>query len=149
MDHHLETQIDITASPDTVWGILTDLEAYSDWNPFIVSAEGTVTVGERLTNRMQTPGGKAMTFKPTVTVADPEQKFEWLGRLGMPGIFDGRHSFELEATETGTRVVHSEHFNGVLVRFMRKMVDNGTRQGFEEMNAALKTRAEPHDGNTP
>ncbi len=149
MKHHLETQIDITASPDTVWGILTDLEAYSDWNPFIVSAEGNVTVGERLTNRMQTPGGKAMTFKPTVTAADPSQKFEWLGRLGPPGIFDGRHSFELEATETGTRVLHSEHFNGVLVRFMRKSLDNGTLQNFQAMNEALKTRAEAQAGNTP
>jgi hypothetical protein len=147
MKHHLETQVDITASPDTVWNILTDLEAYSDWNPFIVSAEGNVAVGERLTNRMKQPGSKAMTLKPTVTAADPNQKFEWLGRLGLPGIFDGRHSFELEATKTGTRVLHSEHFNGVLVRFMRKMVDNSTRQGFEEMNAALKTRAEAHDGN--
>jgi hypothetical protein len=147
MKHHLETEIDITASPDTVWGILTDLEAYSDWNPFIVSAEGNVAVGERLTNRMKQPGGKAMTLKPTVTAADPGQKFEWLGHLGVPGIFDGRHRFELEATTTGTRLVHSEHFNGALVRLMRKMVDNGTRQGFEEMNAALKERAEARDGN--
>jgi len=146
MKHHLETQIDITASPDTVWGILTDLKAYSDWNPFIVSAEGTVTVGERLTNRMQTPGGKAMTFKPTVTVADPNQRFEWLGVLGMPGIFDGRHKFELKPTPTGTRLLHSEDFNGVLIRFMRKSLDNGTRQGFEEMNDALKTRAEAQEG---
>jgi hypothetical protein len=144
MKHQLETQIDITAPPETVWGVLTDLEAYSDWNPFVVSAEGNVAVGERLTNRMQQPGGKAMTLKPTVTAVEPGQKFEWLGHLGLPGIFDGRHSFELEATTTGTRLVHSEHFNGVLVRLMRKMVDGGTRQGFEAMNAALKTRAEAH-----
>jgi hypothetical protein len=147
MKHHLETQIDIAAPPETVWNILTDLEAYSDWNPFIVSAEGNVAIGERLTNRMQQPGSKAMTLKPTVTAAEPGQKFEWLGHLIVPGIFAGRHRFELDATETGTRVVHSEHFNGVLVRFMPKMVDNGTRQGFEEMNAALKTRAEAHDRN--
>lgn len=150
MKHHLETQIDITAPPETVWGILTDLEAYSDWNPFVVSAEGNVAVGERLTNRMQPPGSRAMTFKPTVTAVEPGKKFEWLGHLIVPGIFDGRHSFELEATSSGTRLVHSEHFNGILVRFMRKMVDGGTRQGFEAMNAALKTRAEgAHVGDQP
>ena len=54
---------------------------------------------------------------------------------------------ELETTPIGTRLVHSERFRGVLVRFMRKMVDSGTRQGFEEMNAALKTRAEAQSGN--
>lgn len=147
MNYQLETTIDITAPPETVWGILTDLEAYSDWNPFIISAEGTVAVGERLVNRMQQPGSKAMTLKPTVTAVEADSTFEWLGVLGVPGIFDGRHRFDLEATATGTRLVHSEKFQGVLVRFMRKMVDNGTRQGFEEMNDALKTRAEARVGN--
>jgi hypothetical protein len=102
-------------------------------------------VGERLTNRLQPPGGKAMTFRPTVTAVEPNRTFEWLGRLGLPGIFDGRHRFELEATASGgTRLVHTEHFRGILVRFMRKSLDTKTLQGFELMNAALKTRAEAH-----
>jgi hypothetical protein len=144
MKHHLETQIDIAASPETVYGILTDLESYSEWNPLITSSEGTVAVGERLTNRLEPPGSRAMTFKPTVTVVEPGRKFEWLGRLLLPGVFDGRHGFELEATPTGTRVTHGEHFSGILVRFMRKMIDGSTRQGFEAMNVALKSRAEVH-----
>ncbi|MGI9607949.1 MAG: SRPBCC family protein [Acidimicrobiales bacterium] len=144
MKHQIETNVDINSSPEIVWNILTDLESYPDWNPFVLSAEGNVAVGERLTNRLQNPGGKAMTIRPTVTAADPGETFEWLGRLGVPGVFDGRHRFELHPTATGTRLVHSESFNGVLVRFMRKMVDNSTLQGFEAMNAALKTRAESH-----
>jgi hypothetical protein len=147
MKHHLETAIDIEASPETVWDILTDLDHYGDWNPFIVSAEGTVAVGERLTNRLQPPGGKAMTFRPTVTAAEVDHRFAWLGRLGLPGIFDGRHRFELEATPNGTHLVHTEHFSGALVRFMRSSLDTRTLQGFEEMNAALKTRAEEREGN--
>lgn len=147
MQHSLETDVSISASPETVWEILTDLDRYCDWNPFVVSAEGKVAVGERLTNRLQPPGGKAMTIRPTVTAADPSQTLEWLGHLVVPGVFDGRHRFELEATSTGTRLVHSEQFSGVLVRFMRKMLDNSTREGFEAMNAALKARAEARVGN--
>lgn len=142
MKHQLETEIDISASPEAVWDVLTDLDRYSDWNPFVVSSQGTVAVGKRLTNRMQNPGGRAMTIKPTVTAADPGETFEWLGHLGLPGLFDARHRFELETTTNGTRLVHSEHFKGLLVRFMRKMVDTDTRDGFHAMNAALKTRAE-------
>jgi hypothetical protein len=147
MKHQIETQIEIAATPETVWNILTDLDAYSDWNPFVVSAAGRVAVGERLTNRIQSPGGRAMTFKPTVTTADPEQKFEWLGRLVLPGVMDGRHTFQLHATEVGTRLTHGESFNGILVRLMRKSLDNETLEGFNAMNEALKTRAEAHDGN--
>ena len=67
------------------------------------------------------------------------QTFEWLGRLGLPRVFDGRHRFDLRAMpDGGTRVVHSEEFNGVLVRFMRKSLDTQTKQGFEVMNTALK-----------
>lgn len=147
MRHQLTTEIDIDASPEVVWEILTDLDGYSDWNPFIVSATGNVAVGEGLTNRMQPPGGKAVTFKPTVTEVDSTHTFEWLGRLGLPHVFDGRHRFELEATPTGgTRLVHGEDFNGILVRFLRKSLDSQTHQGFELMNAALKTRAEAHVG---
>jgi len=143
MHHDLHTEIDIDATPETVWNILTNLDEYENWNPFVVSAAGTVDVGERLTNRLQPPDGKAMTIKPTVTVVDTDTAFEWLGRIGVPGIFDGRHRFELEASPPGgTRLVHSEHFNGVLVRIMRKSLDTKTRNGFVAMNEALKARAE-------
>jgi hypothetical protein len=143
MHHELHTEIDIGAPPEAVWEVLVDLDRYSDWNPFIVSAEGRPEVGERLTNRMQPPGGKGVTFKPTVTVVAPAVTFEWLGRLGLPGIFDGRHRFDLAPSETGgTLVTHSEQLDGILVRFLRKSLDTETLAGFEAMNAALKARVE-------
>jgi hypothetical protein len=147
MRHELHTQVDIDATPETVWNVLTDLGHYADWNPFIVEASGEIAVGNKLTNRMQSPGGKAMTIKPVVTAVEPAQTFEWLGHLGVRGVFDGRHRFELQATPAGgTRVMHTEEFQGVLVRFMRKTLDSQTKSGFEVMNVALKTRAEAEAG---
>jgi len=113
--------------------------------PVITSSQGTVAVGERLVNRMEPPGGKATTFKPTVTVVESANTFEWLGRLVLPGVFDGRHRFELESTSTGTHLTHGEHFSGALVRFLKQSLDTHTLAGFEAMNAALKTRAETDD----
>ena len=147
MRHELRTEIEIDAPPEAVWDVLTDLEHYADWNPFIVSVEGRAVVGERLTNRMQPPGGKAVTFKPTVTVVEDESVFEWLGRLLIPGVFDGRHRFELHPTSNGTRVVHGENFSGILVRVLRKSLDTKTVQGFALMDAALKGRAEARVAN--
>jgi hypothetical protein len=143
MNHELHTTIDIDATPEVVWEILTDLDQWTDWNPFITSSAGRPEVGEKLVNRKMPPGGTAITFTPRVTVIEDGKTFEWLGRLVLPGVFDGRHRFELVATPTGgTRLVHSEDLNGVLVRFLRKSLDTQTLQGFELMNAALKTRAE-------
>ncbi|MGI9613556.1 MAG: SRPBCC family protein [Acidimicrobiales bacterium] len=147
MRHELQTQVEIEATPETVWNVLTDLDHYAEWNPFIVEASGVVAIGNELTNRMQPPGGKAMTIKPAVTALEPVQTFEWLGHLGFRGVFDGRHRFELRPTATGgTRVLHTEQFQGVLVRFMRKTLDTQTHDGFEAMNAALKVRAEAQAG---
>ena len=143
MRHELRTEVLIEADTHTVWEILADVGSYAEWNPFVVASEGRPVVGERLVNRMQPPGGRAMTFKPTVTEAEPGRSFEWLGRLGVPGVFDGRHRFELEpAGDGGTRLVHGERFSGILVRFMRRSLDSETKAGIEAMNEALKDRAE-------
>lgn len=142
MAHHLHTETRIEAAPATVWDILTDLAAYPDWNPFITSSTGTVAVGEQLTNRLQPPGGRAVTFQPRLTKVDDGRVLEWLGRLALPGLFDGRHRFELVPDGDGTRLIHTERFTGVLVPFMRKSLDTITLAGFHTMNTALKVRAE-------
>ena len=145
MRHEIRTEITIDAPAETVWDILTDLDGYADWNPFVVESTGTPLVGERLTNRLVPPGGKTMTFRPTVTEIVEGRVFEWLGRLGLPGIFEGRHRFELHPNDDGTtRFVHSEYFSGILVRLMKRSLDTQTVAGFEAMNAALKERAEAH-----
>ena len=147
MRHEIRTEIDIEAPPDEVWGHLVDLDAYESWNPFITRAEGAAEGGRRLSLRMQPAGGRAITIRPTVTAASPGAAFEWLGHLGVPGIFDGRHRFELSDVPSGTHLVQRETFRGVLVRPLRRSLDTGTRAGFEAMNAALRRRvleSQPH-----
>lgn len=141
--HQIHTEITIDAPAGVVWDVLTELDRYSEWNPFIVESRGRAAVGERLTNRLLAPGGKTRTFRPTVTEVQTGQSFEWLGRLGTPGLFDGRHRFELQFTDTGqTAFTHSEQFTGVLVPLMRSALDTDTAAGFAAMNTALKERAE-------
>ena len=142
MRYQLHSDIEIEAPPAVVWSALTDLDSYADWNPFVVSSQGSVAVGEKLTNRMQQPGSKAITIRPKVTEVETERVFEWLGHIGFPGVFDARHRFEIEPTSTGSHFTQTEAFNGVLVRFMKKSLDTKTVQAFEAMNSALKTRAE-------
>jgi hypothetical protein len=142
MHHELHTEINIDATPEVVWQVLTDLEEYADWNPFITSSVGTPVVGETLVNRMEPPGGMAITLKPQVTVVEEGKTFEWLGKIGFSGMFDGRHRFEIEPSPTGTKFVQREALDGILVRVLRKSVDTSTKSGFEEMNTALKNRAE-------
>jgi len=137
----IETTIDIDATPETVWQALVDFESYADWNPFITEAAGSAVVGGRLRIHIQPPDGRGATFKPAVTVADPGERLEWLGKLGVRGLFDGRHAFHLEATDDGhTRLTQREAFSGLLVGLL--LDEEAIENGFEAMDEALKMRVE-------
>jgi hypothetical protein len=139
----IETRIRIAASPEKVWNILTDFASYPDWNPFVRSLEGEVKTGSRIRVKLVPPGQKGMVFRPRVLAFDDNRRFEWLGHLAFPGIFDGAHSFGLISHEDGTTtLVQAERFRGILVPFMKKMLNGSTLAGFRQMNEALKERAE-------
>ena len=138
----LRHEIEIDATADAVWAVLADTAAYADWNPFLRKLDGELRVGERLEVRIAPPGGRPMTFKPVVLAAEPGQQLRWLGRLLVPGVFDGEHSFSLEPLDSGrTRFVQAERFSGVLVPILGKSLGK-TQLGFEQMNEALKRRVE-------
>ena len=139
---HLRAEITIAASAERVWQVLTDFAAYRDWNPFMLEASGRPAKGERLTIRMQPVDGRAMTFTPTVLEAEPGHRLRWLGRLLLPGIFDGEHSFTIEPADGDVRFVQEEEFRGVLVPLLARNLRKGTGPAFEGMNRALKARAE-------
>jgi hypothetical protein len=138
----LHSEIEIDAPPERVWRVLTDFDAYPEWNPFIRSIEGDPEVGSRLRVRIEPPGSRGMTFKPTVQAAEPARELRWLGRLFVPGLMDGEHRLALEPLDGGrSRFIQSERFSGVLVGLLGRMLA-ATEQGFKQMNEALKRRAE-------
>jgi hypothetical protein len=143
MAREINTTIEINAPANTVWDVLTDFSRYGEWNPFIRSIHGKAEQGEQLEILIQPPGGTGMTFRPLILVLQPEAELRWLGRLILPGIFDGEHQFQLKPIgESRTRLIHRETFSGLLAPLLWRNLDTQTRQGFEAMNHALKQRAE-------
>jgi hypothetical protein len=141
------TDIDIDAPAEHVWRILIDIERWREWNPFIPEISGDVSVGSKLRVRIEPPGGKAMTFKPTVSCVTENRDFIWAGSLPIPGAFRGEHIFELRPIDNSrTKVIHKEEFHGWMLLFLWKSLDTGARAGFHLMNEALKKEAERADG---
>ena len=137
----ITTEIHILATPERVWRILTDLDRYPEWNPFITRASGQLAEGRRLSIQ-----AGDMAFKPVVQVFRPDRELQWLGSLWFKGLFDGAHRFELIPQADGTTLLrHSEDFSGLLVGVLASKLDQDTRAGFEAMNEALKARAETMD----
>ncbi|HYV09135.1 MAG TPA: SRPBCC domain-containing protein [Thermoplasmata archaeon] len=139
----IRTEIDIEASAVRVWDFLTDFPAFPEWNPFIRRISGEAKVGTKLEVLMQSSGTRGMSFRPTVMKVERDRELRWLGRLGVPGLFDGEHIFEIE--DLGPKRVHfvqRERFRGILVPLLARSLERDAKRGFEEMNQALRTRAE-------
>ena len=144
----IQTEIEINTSAERVWHVLTDFPAMPEWNPFMQSAQGKLTEGTRLKVRIQPPSGMGMTIRPTTLRAEPNRELRWIGRLIMPGLFDGEHSFTIEPLE-GDRVkfVQGERFTGVLVPLLSITgIFKNTLLGFSQMNQVLKERSEQSPG---
>jgi len=140
--HQIETNIEIDAPAARVWALLTDFSAMPAWNPFIRSISGQLAQGARLSVHIAPPGQSGMRFKPIVLALRPERELRWLGRVLIPGVFDGEHYFLLDPLgEARTRLTQGEKFSGVLVGFLSSAL-SATEAGFRAMNAALKQRAE-------
>lgn len=136
------TDIHINASATKVWDVLINLPSYSKWNPFIIQACGRLKKGERLYITLHT-GEKKHKFRPTITEIKSGLYLEWLGHFFIPGLFDGRHYFNLEPIDAvSTRLIQGEIFSGLLAPSILNRKEQDTVTGFRIMNKALKIRAE-------
>ena len=139
----VRTEIDIRASDDRVWQILTDFPNFVKWNPFITKISGDLKKHARLKVRIQPQGERGMTFRPIILDVEPKRELHWIGRLAVPGLFSGEHIFTIEPLGTDhVRFIHREIFTGLFVLIYARNFDTNIRQGFEDMNQALKAKAE-------
>ena len=145
MAKRVATAIAIAASPERVWQLLTDFDAYEEWNPFVRRASGELALGETLQVAIAPPDRRAMTFKPVVTELRLNRLLRWKGQLLLPGLFNGDHQFRLRPTSKGTAFEHEERFTGILPTLMNDAAFKRIERGFTLMNEALRRRAEEQE----
>jgi len=137
------TEISINTPIEKVWKTLVNFEDYKNWNPFIIDIKGDAKFGQFPTVTIKPPNKKNMKFKPKIICVIENHELKWLGRLFIPGLFDGEHRFLLKKIADGkTHFLHSECFTGILQKPILKLIMESTRAGFELMNFALKKYCE-------
>jgi hypothetical protein len=139
----IRSAIEIRAPIDTVWHVLTDFGAYPEWNPHIRRIVGTAKQGARLAIHSQPPGGRVVVMRPRVTTWAPPNELRWRATFLNRRLFSGEHGFKLEPTAANrVRFVQDETFSGLLVPIYSRLRLPRTRRGFDEVNEALRDRAE-------
>jgi len=132
-------EVEIAASPEVVWDVLTGFEQWPQWNPEVktMSFEGPVEPGSEF--RWKAGPG---TIVSTLEQVDPPRYIRWRGRtLSVKAI----HEWRLEPTNGGTGVETDESFSGFLARLFRgslqKTLDRSTESGLEHLKRESERRA--------
>lgn len=139
----VRSEIEINSYPESVWRILIDFAAYDQWNPFINKIIGPPTEGSKIDIYIETPSGKNRKYSPRITKVEEGRELRWFGKSSLPGFLNAEHIFTIEELQPErVRFIQRELFDGLLTRVFGKGVDTDIRQGFQDMNDALKKRAE-------
>jgi hypothetical protein len=130
----------IAAPPTEVWRVLTDFEAYPDWNPLVARVDGRPGPGRRIGMHI-TPLGRS--YRPRITVWDPPRRLAWTSWELLPFLLSSVHYFRLDPTDDGgTRLHHGERFRGLATPLLRSLLMDRMHQAFIHHDLVLKQRVE-------
>ena len=135
-------EIEIQATPEKIWAVLTDLEKYAEWNPLLHRAEGKIAVGEKVNISAKTASND-MDFRCSVVKVKPDREFSWKFHVVLPFLFRGEHIFTIEPIdEHRACFIDREIFKGLLVPLRAEDLETNAKAGMIAMGEALKRRVE-------
>jgi S-(hydroxymethyl)glutathione synthase len=144
------TQIQINASPQTVWSVMDDLERYPEWNPVVTEFVGCSTVGQSMTAQIALHNVPAFQFQPKLIRIVGARELRWITVMPGDAGLSGEHYFILTpCADGGTHFVHNEEFAGAIVDAIFPAIEASTRPAYMQMNEALKARAEAFEALRP
>jgi len=135
------SDIEIAASPETVWDVLTDIEHWPGWNPDVKSMSFSGEVAEGSHFRWK---GGPVTITSTVRRVERPRLIGWTGKtLGI----DALHVYRLEPRDGNTLVRTEESYDGLIARAFRgrvqKMLKDALDAGLRHLKAEAERRSKP------
>jgi uncharacterized protein YndB with AHSA1/START domain len=106
----------IRASPERIWGLLTDASGFPRWNSTVTSIEGEIAAGKTL--KLKVPTAPERVFKPRVSIVEPGRSMIWSD--GAAPMFKGVRTFTLTANGDGSTVFSMrEEFWGLMLPMIK------------------------------
>jgi len=139
IDHVLE----VAAPADIVWGVVTDLDRYGEWNPFVVACRSTLRVGDPIEMRVHVLRAFAQKQTETIVEHDPGRSFSYgLANAPLGAVRSRRSHLVVPLGEDRSRYESRFELGGWCPPVVAGLVGGSLRRGFGGMAAALVTRAE-------
>lgn len=102
--------VDIAATPERVWGLLTDAAGFPRWNSTVTRIEGAIEPGATLAIRVPI---SSRVFTPKVIVFEPNRRMVW--QDGAAPMFQGVRDYNVIRTDAGVSFTMTETFSGVML----------------------------------
>ena len=137
--HSYEASTRIDAPPSLVWGMLTDLGGWRDWDSGVDRVEGRIALGERVT--VHATMIRSRPWRATVTEVRPEEGMRW--HVGLPlGLAAIDRTYHLDPQDDGGTVLTvREHSTGPLAFLLDRRTPD-LNPSFRQFCAGLKALAE-------
>ena len=140
----ITTEIEIAASPEQVWDVLSDVESWGDWSPIIKEVSGRPEEGSKLQVTMsgKDESKSGPKYAPTILKFSRPKKIHWRAHMMASFLFTNDKILELEEVDNGTKLIHKETFKGLMAKMMCKQMEVGVPPMLATMNMALKEKVE-------
>jgi hypothetical protein len=131
-------EIAIPARAGMVWSVLTDLDSYPAWNPFIRKAEGRLREGARWRLELTLNGRAYRTVRVEVTCWEPGRRLAWRSGVLVPPLLTTAHDVRIAETADGVRLVQAETFAGLLAPGLFPWLRPRLQARLAQMNEGLR-----------
>lgn len=131
-----EGEIQIAALPETVWEVISAIEAWPSWNPDVksIALEGPLAPGSVFRWKS---GPASLTSR--LEVVDAPRELAWTGTtMGIRAV----HVFRFEPKDQGTLARSGESWEGLLANLLKGYSRRTLDRGIRSMLGLLKTEAE-------
>ena len=132
-----ETFVEINSSAKTVWGLISNPQEISAWNPMVKSIDGKIGIGNTIVLK-----GDSGELRAVVKEIQTERKIVWSGNSPIPGVKFLRTQTIEALGANCVKYSNREELTGFLAVLLFPFVRNSLSSTYEKINAAIKTKAE-------
>ncbi|MFN0049848.1 MAG: SRPBCC domain-containing protein [Cytophagales bacterium] len=137
------TEIEINASPEKVWSVLTDWKKLKEWSSsFVGISTDQMIKGERFVSYFKNPlTGGAIELEHVCTDYEEGRKFGWSGDI--IGKVTDLHIYSVEPTLKGTTLFKQEDgLHGPHSKLLNFLAEHHMMSMYKKFNLELKVRVE-------
>ncbi|MFE7798145.1 SRPBCC family protein [Nocardia sp. NPDC057440] len=139
----IDASVDIDAPVDLVWGVITDLARYGEWNPFVPECRSTLVPGEPIDMLVQVSGAKPRRQREWIRSHTPGRELSYSMKPVPLGTLHSLRSHIVTALD-GDRTRYESHFElaGWFQPVVSAVLGKNLERGFTGMTEGIRKQAE-------